>query len=150
MARHFSRRKGVSGSLRPSVQKNPDWVMASKDIEVLIEKLAKEKTSAAKIGIILRDSYGIPSVKLACGKNITEILEAKGLGKSIPQDLIDVIAQAIKVRKHLEANGQDKAALRGLQLAQSRIAKLSKYYKRMNKIPQNWKFDPEVAGMYLE
>ena len=42
----------------------PEWVMYSdEEIEDLIVKLHKEGNSSSEIGIILRDQYGVPSVK---------------------------------------------------------------------------------------
>ncbi|HLP80139.1 MAG TPA: 30S ribosomal protein S15 [Acidobacteriota bacterium] len=151
MARTYSKAKGQSGSTRPSNPQPKSWMSyKSNEIEALVAKLAKEKLTASQIGMKLRDSYGVPSVKVATKKSISEILDEKKLAKTIPQDLIDCIAKAIQIQKHLDENKQDKTARRGLRLAQSRIGRLVKYYKRIEKLDKNWTFDPEKAGMYLE
>lgn len=147
----YSHAKGKSGSKRPEQVKTPAWITyKANEVEALVAKLAKEKLTTSQIGLRLRDSYGIPSVKAITGKRVDEILHEKKLNKTIPQDLIDCIAKAIKIQKHIEENGQDRTAERGLTLAKARIGRLAKYYKEVGKIDEDWKFDPEKAGMYLE
>ncbi len=151
MARMYSHNKGRSASKRPEQTVVPSWTTyKAPEVEALVAKLAKEKLTTSQIGLKLRDSYGIPSVKTITGKRVNEVLIEKKLNKSIPQDLIDAIAKAIKIQKHIENNNPDKTAKRGLTLAQSRIGRLVKYYKRVGKLDAEWKFDPEKAGMYLE
>ena len=49
----------------------PDWIeYSTEEIEELILKLNKEGNSASKIGVILRDQYGIPDVKVVTGMKI--------------------------------------------------------------------------------
>lgn len=151
MARMHSNAKGKSGSSKPFVKENPAWVsFKATEIEALVVKFAKQKLTASQIGIKLRDSYGIPSVKIATGKSITAIMSEKKLTKSLPQDLVDVIAKAVGLMKHLEENKQDKSAKRGLQLTESKIQRLARYYKESGKLSSDWKYDPKRAGVYLE
>jgi small subunit ribosomal protein S15 len=151
MGRMHSSSKGKSGSSKPYIKEVPTWqAYSAKEVEALVVKLAKDKHSAAKIGLILRDMYGVPSVQITTGKSISEILEEKGFKKQLPQDMIDIIRKYIDITKHVEQNNQDKTAKRGLVLAQSKLARLAKYYKRTGKIDANWKFDTQKAGIYLE
>lgn len=151
MARMHSRRKGVSGSKKPLVMKKPVWVdKKPKEIELVIAKLAKEGNSSSKIGIILRDSYGIPDVKILLGKSISKVLEEKKLQKELPEDLLALIKKTVKIRQHIEENNQDMVAHRGLMLTQSKIKRLVKYYKITGKLTEDWKFDPERAKMFVE
>ena len=79
MARMYARRRGQSGSVRPYRKEVPEWSNTdTKEIEKVILELRKEGTSTSKIGLILRDRYGVPDVKLIMGKRIGEILEEKG------------------------------------------------------------------------
>ena len=48
-----------------------------KEAELLIAKLAKEGKNASEIGIILRDTYGIPDPKLLFNKKLSKILKEK-------------------------------------------------------------------------
>ena len=74
MARMHSRKKGKAGSKKPSIPAK--WVeYKDKEVERLVIKLRKDGMQSAEIGRLLRDQYGIPSVKQITGKTITKILE---------------------------------------------------------------------------
>lgn len=151
MAKMHSRKRGRSGSSKPLNKTKPSWSrMKEKELELLIVKLAKEGKSASVIGLELRDSYGIPDVKTVAGKRITELLIEKGHTPKMPEDLIALMKKAFAVRKHLEANGQDMPALRGMQLTDSKIKRLIKYYQRIGKIPIAFKYDPKQLKLYTQ
>ncbi|MFP4403061.1 MAG: 30S ribosomal protein S15 [Candidatus Woesearchaeota archaeon] len=151
MARMYSRKRGKSGSNKPIKKEIPSWIRYKpKEVELLIVKIAKEIKEASKIGIILRDTYGIPSVKLITKKTITQILREKNLTQEIPEDLMAVIKTNIKIKKHLEENKQDKVAKRGLQIAESKIKRLVNYYKKSKKLPKDWKYNPEKIRLLIE
>ena len=151
MSRMHSGAKGKSGSSKPFTKTTPEWVsFKPAEVEALVVKLAKEKLTPSMIGIKLRDTYGIPSVKAITGKTIVSILAEKKLTKSLPQDLLDVIGKVVELQKHIETNNQDKSAKRGLQLTESKIKRLSTYYKATGKLAQDWKYNPKQAGVYLE
>ncbi len=101
------------------------------------------------IGIILRDQYGIPLVKPILGKSITEVLQEHGLAPQIPEDLMNLIRRAVKIRKHLEEHPKDLSARRGLNLVESKIHRLVKYYKRVGKLPQDFTYTPPEAFSML-
>ena len=151
MARMHSRKRGQSGSNRPSKKSLSSWVrFKPKEVELLIAKLGKEGKSASQIGIFLRDVYGIPNVRLITKKKICEILEARKIAKELPDDLLELIKKSVMIRKHLEDNKQDQPAHRGLKLTESKINRLVKYYKRSSKLAPDWKYRPENARFYLE
>mgnify|MGYP001570034125 FL=1 len=111
-----SRARGHAQSNKPLKPQAPTWIRYKpKEIEMLIGKFAKEGKTSSEIGIILRDSYGIPSVKLLVGKRIQGILGDKKLLHDLPEDLVSLIKRSVQIRKHLEINKKDMAALRGLQ-----------------------------------
>lgn len=151
MARMHSRKRGQSGSTKPVKPVKPTWLTYKpKEIEMLIQKLAKEGKTASEIGIALRDTYGIPDVKSLAGKKISTILEEKKLLKDIPEDLKALIKKSVAVHKHLEENKQDKTAIRGKQLTESKIKRLVKYYKLNGKLPLDWKYDQASLRLYVE
>jgi len=150
MARMHSRKKGKSGSTRPSERKKQTWVKYNaKEVESLVTKLAKQEKTASEIGLILRDSYGIPDVKVITDKKITQILEENKLNSNIPEDLLNLIKKHINLTSHRESNKQDKTANRGLQLTESKINRLVKYYKNTGKLPKDWKFDRSKAKLLV-
>jgi len=151
MARMYSRARGKSGSKRPLTKVKPTWIRhRPKEIELLVIKLAKEGNSPSKIGTILRDTYGVPSVKLLTNKKITAILEEKKISKKLPEDLLALIKRVSNLKKHLEENKKDMTALRGLQITESKIKKLVKYYKQQKKIPVDWKYDRRKVSLFIE
>ena len=146
-----SRDKGKSGSTRPEVRKKQKWVTYSaKEVEALVVKLGKTGMDSSQIGITLRDSYGIPDVKAITKKKIYQILKKNELGTKLPEDLINLIKKHIAITDHRENNKQDMTAKRGFQLTESKINRLVKYYKKTNKMPQDWKFDRSKAKLLVE
>ena len=121
-----------------------------KEVELLIVKLAKEGKTASQIGLHLRDVYGIPDVKVITKKSISEILKESELLPKVPEDLMALMKKAVLIRKHMEQNKKDMPALRGLQLTESKISKLIKYYKKKNRLPKEWKYDPSKVKLLAE
>lgn len=151
MARMHSRKKGKSGSKKPVKKTKPVWLRyGSKETEQLVIKLAKAGKTASEIGIILRDSYGIPSVRVITKKKIMQILEENNIKNKLPFDLLALIKKEITIMKHMDSNKKDMTALRGLQLTDSKIRRLVKYYKRIGKLPVDWNYDKKNAKLLLE
>jgi len=149
MAKMHSRGRGHSQSHKPLKPQLPTWIRyKAKEVEMLIGKMAKEGKTASEIGLILRDSYGIPSVKLLTGKRIQEVFAEKKLLGELPEDMMALIRTSVQLRKHIGANKQDMAALRGLQFADSKVKRLAKYYKKIGRIPATWKYDPSQIKIY--
>jgi len=71
MARIHSHRHGKSHQTRPSGRNAPAWVATKPaDAKATILKLAKEGVSPSKIGLALRDDYGVPLAKPLLDKSI--------------------------------------------------------------------------------
>ncbi len=151
MAKMHSRARGNSGSKKPLKSSTPIWaIYKPKEIELLVGKLAKEGKTSSEIGIILRDSYGVPSVKLLTGKRLQEVLAEKKQLPKLPEDLLALMKNSVLIRKHIENNPQDMTAVRGLQLTESKIKRLSKYCKKVNKLAPDWKYDPSAVKIYTQ
>lgn len=150
MARMHSRARGKSGSTKPVKKSVPSWVkLTPKEVELLIVKFAKEGKTASQIGIIFRDEYGLPDVKTLTGNSITKTLAEKKVLPEIPEDLLALIKKGILIKDHLDENKHDYTAKRGLQLTESKIRRLVKYYKSSNRLPQNWKYDSNKARLFV-
>ena len=146
-----TRRKGKSGSRKPNRSTKPVWVTYDlKTIEQLIIKLVKSGKTSSEIGTILRDTYGIPDIKLITNKKIGQIIKENNLQKKIPEDLTALIKKEIMISKHLESNKQDEVSKRGLSLTESKIKRLVKYYKRIDLLPNNWNYSREEAKLLIE
>lgn len=150
MARAYSGAKGKAGSKKPIKKTVQPWIRyGAKEVEMLIVKLSKEGQAPSQIGLHLRDVYGIPDVKTLCKKSISQILEDKNMLNPLPEDLMSLIKKLTMIKKHLDENKQDKVALRGLQITESKIRSLIKYYKRTGRIAKDWTYDVSKAKLYV-
>lgn len=128
MATMHGHGKGKARSHSPKPEK-PYWLkITDKEVEELIVKLGKEGNSTAKIGLILRDTYSIPNVKVITKKKISKILEENNI-KVEQEDLKNLVKKGENLKKHLAKNKVDRVAKKGLQLTQSKSHRLRKYYK---------------------
>ena len=69
-----------------------------------------------------------------------------GLAPEIPEDLYFLIKKAVSVRKHLERNRKDKDGKFRLILIESRIHRLSRYYKTVGVLPPTWRYESATAS----
>ncbi len=146
-----ARRKGKSCSKRPLITENPAWVtLSATEIEDIIVKMAKDGNNSAKIGLVLRDQYGVPDVKLATGKTITAIMKEKGVAPALPEDLANLMRRAIDLNVHLKENRGDISNRRGLMLIEAKIRRLERYYKANNVLPADWKYSLNTAELMLK
>ena len=151
MARMHSRRKGKAGSNKPAKVVKKSWtIYDANETEILVAKLAKQGNSASAIGMILRDSYGIPSVKASCGESVSAILAKKKMLPKLPEDLTGLLRRVVEIRKHMKSNRKDQTAKHGLVLTESKIRRIVKYYKNTGRLPLDWKYEPEKIRLYLE
>ena len=150
MARMHARRKGKSSSTRPLTYENPDWVPISGDeIVKIIVKMAGDGASSASIGTVLRDQYGVPSVKLATGKPITQIMRENKIEMKLPEDISNLMTKAVILNTHLQDNKRDTHNKRSLQLIEAKIRRLERYYKSTGVISQDWKYSIQTAELEL-
>jgi len=141
MARMHARRKGKSGSKRPMLAKSPEWVPLEKDeVEEEVVKLAAQGRASAEIGLTLRDQFAVPNVRLATGKTVTQIMRAKGTKFEMPEDLGNLMRKAVSLQAHLKLNPKDLSNRRGLQLIESRIRRLARYYQEEGVLPTAWDY----------
>ena len=152
MARMHARRKGKSGSTRMFTRtEHPVWsALKPREVESRILELAKSGYSTSQIGMILRDQYAVPNIKLATGKKISRILEENKMQPEVPEDIKNLISTALKIRNHLDTHRKDVANKRNLQLTESKVRRLAKYYKRTHRLPENWKYSPKLAKLLFE
>jgi small subunit ribosomal protein S15 len=146
----YARRRGKSCSVRPYRKQAPAWSNTdAKAITKVILDLRKEGASSARIGLILRDRYGVPDVKLALGKRIGDILRENKVASEIPEDLRDLMVKSLGLRKHLSENKKDLHNKRQLNLIESKIRRLVRYYIRSRKLQKDFIYKPENAEILL-
>jgi len=151
MARMYARKKGKSGSSKP-LQRTATWVkLKPAELEEIIAKLAREGKQSAEIGLILRDQYGIPSTRDSYKERIARIMKKhKTYNEVLPEDMYNMVKKAVNLRKHMDKNKKDYTSYRGLELTESKIRRLAKFYKRQKALPEKWKWDPDKAKLWVK
>jgi len=138
--------RGRSHSTRPVSKRPPNWVVYQpNEVKALIINLAREGKTQSQIGNILRDVHGVPLVKPIVGYGIRKVLEEAGLAPEIPEDLYNLMVRATRLRRHLDRNPTDYSNKRGLQLTESMIYRITKYYKRKGVLPRDWNYRREIV-----
>lgn len=126
------------------VSSSPSWVQVQKkEAEDLVVQMGKMGRQPSQIGLVLRDQHGVPNVRLLTGKSIIQILEEAGIKPQIPEDLASLIVRGRTVTRHLSENKKDESNRHGLNLIESKIRRLVKYYVREGVIPANWQYSFE-------
>ncbi len=154
MARMHTRRRGASGSDKPTADEPPEWSdVDPEDIEDRVVELAEQGHDPSQIGMKLRDEgvtgTPIPDVRAATGKKVTEILDEHDASPELPEDLRNLIERAVRLRDHMEANPQDHQNKRALQNAESKVRRLVSYY-RGDELDEDFEYDYETARELLE
>ena len=127
MGRMHAPGKGISSSALPYKRSPPGWLKTTpEEVVEQITKFARKGMTPSQIGVVLRDSHGIPQVRFVTGNKILRILKTNGLAPEIPEDLYHLIKKAVSVRKHLERFRKDKDAKFRLILIESRIHRLAR------------------------
>lgn len=141
----MTNRTGKSHSIRPVSKRPPLWLTYGGDeVEAIIIKLAREGNSPSRIGELLRDQYGIPLTKPVLGIGISNVLKRADMELEMPEDLSNLIDKATRIRRHLSKNRSDQDNKSSLEIIESRIRRLSKYYCRTGFLPSNWKYVPKT------
>jgi len=109
--------------------KKPTWLKYTKtEVEKIILKLADQDLTAEKIGLVLRDQYGIPDVKIFNIK-IKQVMKDKF---QEPTNInLDKKLQGII--QHYKKNKQDKRAERSLIITKAKLKKRTDYNKKKGK-----------------
>ncbi len=149
-----TRRRGSSGSDRPTADEPPEWSdVDAERIEERVVELAEQGHDPSVIGVKLRDEgvqgVPVPDVKLATGKKVTEILDENDASDDLPEDLRHLLARAIRLREHMDANPGDHQNKRALQNTESKVRRLVNYY-RGDVLDEEFKYTYDTAKRLLE
>lgn len=147
----YSRKKGKSGSHKP-LKPKADWVKTKPaEVEKVIVELGKDGKSSAEIGMVLRDQYGVPSARLVAKKRISDVMKEKGVyNEKFPEDMYNLIVKAVSLKAHMDKNKRDYTSYRGLELTESKIRRLAKFYKSKGQLPEKWKWDIGKAKLWIK
>lgn len=116
-------KKKTSKEAKTEEKKMPERAK-TEDVEAIVIDLAKKGNSPSKIGIILKEKYGIYNIK-ALGKKISKILKENKI--AYEDDFSFVDKKIKKIQTHYEKNHQDKRAEREIVKYISLRKKLENY-----------------------
>tara|TARA_B100002019_G_C20912401_1_gene423476 strand:+ start:101 stop:556 length:456 start_codon:yes stop_codon:yes gene_type:complete len=151
MARMHSKGKGTSGSSKPNTDTAPSWSESDKGtVEELIIKYANEGHSSAKIGTLLRDMHAVPDVRLVMGERISQTLSRNDLESKYPEDMMNLMRKALSLIDHLSNNKKDLHNRRQLELCESRLRRLARYYAGTGRIPSTWAYKRDQLRLMVE
>ncbi len=116
----------MSKAKKPTKIEKPVWLKYTKDeIGEIILKLSDKGLTAEKIGLVLRDQYGIPKVKIYSLK-ISKILKERF---QEPTNL-NLKNKLQKIISHYKENKQDKKAELSLIITKAKLKKREDYSKK--------------------
>ncbi len=152
MSRMHTGKHGKSKSRKPSVEAGsvPEGTPSKEEIEALIIEYTKQGVSPTLIGQYLKDKHNVKYIKQVFGKRLGSVLKEKKLAGEFPPDLTDLLKKAINMRKHMSANHGDVHNKMRLIRVESKIWRLTKYYKKEGVLPENWKYDPEKIALIIK
>ncbi|MBJ84224.1 MAG: 30S ribosomal protein S15 [Euryarchaeota archaeon] len=151
MARMHSPGRGKSGSTKPMVDAAPEWSNTDeKEVTELILSLAAEGHSTAAIGTILRDQHAVPDVRLVLGKRIGQVLSENEVTSKYPEDMMSLMRRALRLIDHLESNRKDRHNSRQLELTESKIRRLARYYQSEGQLDSEWAYKRDQLRLMVE
>ena len=131
-------------------EKTETQVQSKEEIEEQVVSLANAGHSASRIGLILRDEFGVKNFTESTGKKIQEVLKENKLIGEMPEDLLNLIRRSVMLNNHMNKNKHDYSAKRGYELTVAKIRRLTKYYSKKKRIPQGWVYTPEHAALLVK
>jgi ribosomal protein S15P/S13E len=120
-------------TISKNTMKKPVWLKYTSDeVKQIVLKLVEKdpEMTAEKIGLVLRDNYGIPKVSLFDLK-ISKILKEAGKYKS--PDLANLEKKNKKLENHIIKNHGDKKTKRSLIITKAKLKILKDYFKKSEK-----------------
>ena len=131
---------------------SPEWSNSnSDDVEKLVVELGKSGHSTAQIGTILRDQHAVPNVRLVTGKRIGTILSQNNIGGTYPEDMMNLMRQAVRIIEHLgSGNHKDIHNKRALEITEAKIRRLANYYKAEGKLSTDWRYKRDELRLMVE
>ena len=73
----------------------------------------------------------------------------KNVYPKLPEDMMNLLKKSVNLRNHMEKNKKDYHSYRGLELTESKIRRLGRYYIKKGTLPTGWKYDPQQAKLLV-
>jgi small subunit ribosomal protein S15 len=133
------------------VDKAPEWSNTdAKEVTELILSLAADGHNPATIGTILRDQHAVPDVRLVLGKRLGQVLAENDVTPKYPEDIMNLMRRALRLIDHLESNRKDEHNSRQLELTESKIRRLSRYYQGRGQLDSEWAYKRDELRLMVE
>src|SRR3989338_3235767 len=116
-----------------NAMKKQVWLKyTEEEVKEIILKIAEKDPSltAEKIGLILRDNYGIPQTKIY-GFKISQVLKQKKIYTN--PDLKNLKSKVSTLLKHIYKNKQDKKTGRSFIITKAKLKIAEDYHARKQK-----------------
>jgi ribosomal protein S15P/S13E len=107
--------------------KKPVWLKYTEaEVREIILKIVEKspELTAEKIGLILRDNYGIPRTKIY-GIKINQVLKEAKKDKSPDKENLSM--KVVKLQAHIEKNHHDQKTKRALIITKAKLKKVEEY-----------------------
>lgn len=116
---------------KKQVLEKPVWLKYSEDeVRAIITKMANKGMTSEKIGLALRDQYGIPKAKIFNIKIGKVLMENN---KQEDPNIINLTNKLNKLMQHYDKNKQDKKAHRSLTITKAKLKKRHEYKEKKSK-----------------
>jgi len=151
MAKLHTKGHGRSKSRKPVLKEGmpASTALTKEQVEKLIIDYTKQGIKPATIGERLKKEHNVPYAKQVTGKRLMQVLRDNQLAGKIPPDLMDLMAKAVNLTKHLEVNKRDVHGAIRLERTKSKIWRLTKYYIRNGMLPENWRYNYQEAEILV-
>lgn len=109
------------------IMEKPVWLKyTEKEVKDIILGIMKKQPNLTceKIGLILRDTYGIPTSRIYNFK-LSSVLKEAGIYKN--PDMENLKAKTEKLEKHIEKNKKDQRTKRALIITKVKLKKETDY-----------------------
>ena len=123
--------------------------MKKAEAREVVLRMAKEGVPASKIGLALRDQYGVPNARAVLGTGLMSFLRGEKSLPEFPEDLMTLIKKAVRMQEHLKTRRDPHNSVK-LKHVESKIGRLVKYYARKKRIPAGWRYDAEKAALLVK
>merc|ERR1712190_93653 len=143
MGHVYGNGKGISASFLPYKRSVPSWLKPTSKknaqeiahaVTEAIITMARKGKKPSEIGLVLRDSLGVPQAKTVSGSKILRIIKLAGMSPEKPEDLVSLENKKKSMREHLNKNHKDKDSKFHFKNLKSKIERLTRYYKRSHKL----------------
>jgi small subunit ribosomal protein S15 len=84
------------------------------------------------------------------GERISQTLARNGISPRYPEDMMNLMRRALGLIDHLAGNRKDLHNRRQLELCESKIRRLARYYKSTGQLDESWAYKRDQLRLMVE